>query len=114
MSLSDLKNRLTGIAGELDKVAQGAASTTKRIEELSRLNPDEVLRGFDRTRQFLDELTHDTELRIQELIMVLENGTNVYNEQILAELKEQDPAAFNARKVRSKSSGLWEESIYKK
>ena len=33
---------------------------------------------------------------------------------ILAELKEQDPAALNARKVRSKSSGLWEESIYKK
>lgn len=33
---------------------------------------------------------------------------------ILAELKEQDPSASNARKVRSKSSGLWEESIYKK
>ncbi len=33
---------------------------------------------------------------------------------LLAELKEQNPEEANARKVRSKSSGLWEDSIYKK
>lgn len=33
---------------------------------------------------------------------------------ILAELQAQDPAEINARKVRSKSSGLWEDSVYKK
>ena len=33
---------------------------------------------------------------------------------ILAELKEQDPNSVNAKKVRSRASGLWEDSIYKK
>ena len=33
---------------------------------------------------------------------------------ILAELKEQDPNAVNTQKVRSRASGMWEESIYKK
>lgn len=33
---------------------------------------------------------------------------------LLAELKEQGQSEINARKVRSKSSGLWEDSIYKK
>lgn len=33
---------------------------------------------------------------------------------LLAELKEQDTAEIKARKVRSKSSSLWEDSIYKK
>lgn len=33
---------------------------------------------------------------------------------LLAELKEQNPEQANARKVRSKSSGLWEDSVYKK
>ena len=33
---------------------------------------------------------------------------------ILAELKEKDPEAVNVKKVRSRSSGLWEDSIYKK
>lgn len=33
---------------------------------------------------------------------------------LLAELKEQDPEEANARKVRSRSSGMWEDSVYKK
>ena len=33
---------------------------------------------------------------------------------LLAELQQQDEAEINARKVRSKSSGLWEDSVYKK
>ena len=33
---------------------------------------------------------------------------------ILAELKEQDRTEANARKVRSRSSGLWGDSAYKK
>lgn len=33
---------------------------------------------------------------------------------ILAELKEQDPDAMNAKKVRLRASGLWEDSINKK
>lgn len=33
---------------------------------------------------------------------------------ILADLKEQEPEAVNIKKVRSRSSGLWEDSIYKK
>lgn len=33
---------------------------------------------------------------------------------ILAELKDQDSEAVNTRKVRSTSSNLWEDSIYKK
>ena len=33
---------------------------------------------------------------------------------ILAELKEQDPAAINAQKVRARSSTQWEDSAYKK
>ena len=33
---------------------------------------------------------------------------------LLAELQQQDEAEMNARKVRSKSSGLWEDSVYKK
>lgn len=33
---------------------------------------------------------------------------------LLAELKEEDDAKANARKVRSRSSTLWEESVHKK
>ena len=33
---------------------------------------------------------------------------------ILADLKEQEPEAVKIKKVRSRSSGLWEDSIYKK
>lgn len=33
---------------------------------------------------------------------------------LLIELQQQDEAEINARKVRSKSSGLWEDSVYKK
>ncbi|MEM7590858.1 MAG: late competence development ComFB family protein [Cyanobacteria bacterium P01_A01_bin.83] len=33
---------------------------------------------------------------------------------LLAELKGQDQAKINMRKVRSRSSGLWEDSIHKK
>ncbi|MGB5709696.1 MAG: late competence development ComFB family protein [Waterburya sp.] len=33
---------------------------------------------------------------------------------LLAELQDQDQAEVNARKVRSKSSDLWEDSFYKK
>ncbi|MEL6929266.1 MAG: late competence development ComFB family protein [Cyanobacteria bacterium J06600_6] len=33
---------------------------------------------------------------------------------ILAELKEQDPEVINTHKVRGRSSGLWEDSAYKK
>ncbi len=33
---------------------------------------------------------------------------------LLVELQQQDEAEINARKVRSKSSGLWEDSVYKK
>ena len=33
---------------------------------------------------------------------------------ILAELKDQDPEAINSKKVRARSSKLWEDSIYKK
>ncbi|WP_019505757.1 late competence development ComFB family protein [Pleurocapsa sp. PCC 7319] len=33
---------------------------------------------------------------------------------ILAELQEQDEAEINARNVRSKTSNMWEDSIYKK
>ena len=33
---------------------------------------------------------------------------------ILAELKEQDPEAVNTQKVRSRTSRMWEDSIYKK
>ncbi len=33
---------------------------------------------------------------------------------LLVELQQQDQAEINARKVRSKSSKLWEDSVYKK
>ena len=33
---------------------------------------------------------------------------------LLVELQQQDEAEINARKVRSKSSKLWEDSVYKK
>ncbi|MEM8676842.1 MAG: late competence development ComFB family protein [Cyanobacteria bacterium P01_G01_bin.67] len=68
----------------------------------------------------IDQSIADAKAALQELADYLPEKDLTWKnvvklvKPLLAELKNQDQAEINARKVRSKSSGLWEDSIYKK
>ncbi|MEM7759256.1 MAG: late competence development ComFB family protein [Cyanobacteria bacterium P01_A01_bin.40] len=68
----------------------------------------------------IDQSIADAKAALQELADYLPEKDLTWKnvvklvKPLLAELKNQDQSEINARKVRSKSSGLWEDSIYKK
>jgi len=68
----------------------------------------------------IDQSIADAQAALKELADYLPEKDRTWKnivklvKPLLAELKEENDAEFKARKVRSKSSGLWEDSIYKK
>ena len=70
--------------------------------------------------QDLDKLIQEAQNALQELAEYIPekdlSWKNVVRlvKPLLAELQEEDSAVANARKVRSRSSNLWDESIHKK
>lgn len=72
-------------------------------------NDSEVDKGIKEAKAALQELAD----YLPERDLTWKNVVRLVK-PILAELKEQDPEAINAQKVRSRTSGMWENSIYKK
>ena len=70
--------------------------------------------------QEIDRSIREAKAALQELADYLpENDLTWKNvirlvKPILADLKEKDPEAINANKVRARNSNLWEDSIHKK
>ena len=68
----------------------------------------------------IDQSITDAKTALQELANYLPEKDLTWKnvvklvKPLLVELQEHDQVEVNARKVRSRSSGLWEDSIYKK
>lgn len=72
-------------------------------------NEDDINRDLQAAREALQELAE----YIPEKDITWKNIVKLIK-PILAELKEEDWAKIQAKKVRSKSSDLWDGSVYKK
>lgn len=80
-------------------------NSTPLMAETER-NLDEVLQEAQTALQELAEYLPEKDLSWKNIVKLVK--------PILAELQEQDEAQHHAKKVRSRTTKMWEDSVYKK